>query len=276
MITFNEIALRKKGHSRCAMPINLTKSFLSALLCLLPFSLVAQQDMPASTPYAAATFDSVAIRWSSAEWFGKSRVTLGSYASAKYKQGISSSSNRVVVNGREELMQKTPFRMELEDSLAIKFKIQGIRYWSSGHWEEDSGALQIAGELLKLPEVLVESETFVGDAVNIEISDAEISHSSQPGDLWKFHLKRDLSTGAIREELDAYLSNGTRIILIKGPTGPEDAGAETSGRETSYYEFIEDGNSIARVSRGEPMVYFPRDASPFTRSLLLTAIVCFR
>jgi len=124
--------------------------------------------------------------------------------------------------------------------------------------------------------VLVDSETFVADPVDLEIMDGEITHSLYPDDRWKFHLKRELSTGAIREELDAYLSNGTRIILIKGPTGPEEAGAETSGRETSYYEFIEDGNSIARVSRGEPMVYFPRDASPFTRSLLLTAIVCFR
>ena len=146
-------------------------------------------------------------------------------------------------------MQKTPFRVELQDSAGAAFTTRGQKFWSSGYWEEDDGGLQIAGELLKLPEVLTESETYVGDPVNLEISEAELRHSLQPDDLWKLHLKRNRSTGEIMEELDAYLSNGTRIISIKGPTGADPSDTPATRPGFSYYEFTEDGIPIARASR---------------------------
>jgi len=170
-------------------------------------------------------------------------------------------------------MQKTPFRVELQDSAGAAFTTRGQKFWSSGYWEEDDGGLQIAGELLKLPEVLTESETYVGDPVNLEISEAELRHSLQPDDLWKLHLKRNRSTGEIMEELDAYLSNGTRIISIKGPTGADPSDTPATRPGFSYYEFTEDGIPIARASRQQPVVYFPAETSQFTRSLILTAIL---
>ncbi len=258
------------------MPVNPARPFLTALLYLLPLLACPQATTPSPVPLSYGHTDSVAIEWSKAEWFGKSRVMLGAYASAKYKQGMSSTSNSVLVNGREELMQKTSFRAELQDSTGAKFTLKGKKFWSSGYWEEDNGGLQLAGELLKLPEVLTESETYMGDAIDLEISDAEMSHSLQQGDLWKFHLKRNRSNGAILEELDAYLSNGVRIISIRGPVGPAMPDPSAAGPEASYYEFVEDGKRIAWVSRMEPVVYFPAPIPSFTRSLLLTAILCLR
>lgn len=258
------------------MSVDPARPFLIALLCLLPFLAHPQATTPYSVPLSYSQTDSVVIEWSKAEWFGKSRVTLGTYASAKYKQGISSTSNSVLVDGREELMQKTSFRVELQDSTGAKFTLRGKKFWSSGQWEEDHGGLQMAGELLKLPEVLTESETYMADAVDLEISDAEMSHSLQQGDLWKFHLKRNRSNGAILEELDAYLSNGGRIISIRGPVTSTMPDPIAAGPEASYYEFMEDGKRIAWISRMEPVVYFPASIPSFTRSLLLTAILCFR
>ena len=258
------------------MPLDPRKAAFLALSWVLPFLVNSQTPSPASSLFSAGPYDSVEIRWSKAEWFGKSRITLGRYGTAKFKGGITSSSNRVFVNGREELMQKTPIRVELQDSTGAKFTLRGEKFWSSGYWEEDNGGLQLAGELLKLPEVLTESETYVGDAVDLEISEAEMRHSLQPDDPWKFHLKRNRSTGAILEELDAYLSNGVRIISIRGPVGSALPESDASGLEGSYYEFIEDGKRLAWVSRSDAMVYFPIPVPAFTRSLLLTAILCFR
>ena len=258
------------------MNISTAKTLLIALLCLFPFLIHAQDRAYGPGAPAPWEYDSVPIQWSKAEWFGKSKVTLGRYASAKFRQGMSSTSNRVLVNGREELMQKTSFRVDLQDSTGAKFTLRGEKFWSSGYWEEDNGSLQLAGELLKLPEVLTESETYMADAIDLEISDAEMSHSLQQGDLWKFHLKRNRSNGAILEELDAYLSNGVRIISIRGPVGPEMPDPSAAGPEASYYEFMEDGKRIAWVSRMDSVVYFPSPIPSFTRSLLLTAILCFR
>jgi len=255
------------------MSIIPTKTFLSALLCLLPLMVYPQAATPPSALFSPGSVDSVAIRWSNSEWFGKSRMALGSYGSAKYKTGISSSSNRVFVDGREELMSKMPFRVELQDSTAAKFKIQGKKYWTSGYWQEESDGIQILGELLNLPEVLTTSETYVGDNVNIELKDAELTHSLQADDIWKFHLKRNPSTGAILQEMDAYLSNGSRIIGIRGPVQTVPADSLGVNQPVSFYEFIEEGKVVAWASYRESVVYFPVNVPIFTRSLLLTAIL---
>jgi hypothetical protein len=249
------------------------KALTIALAWLMPCLLFSQQGLPAPYPPHSGTFDSVVIKWSGSEWFGKSRMGLGSYASAKYKTGISSSSNRVFVDGREELMSKMPFRVELQDSTAAKFKIQGKKYWTSGYWQEESDGIQSMGELLNLPEVLTTSETYVGDNVNIELKDAELSHSLQADDIWKFHLKRNPSTGAILQEMDAYLSNGSRIIGIRGAVQTIPADTMGANQPASFYEFIEEGKVIAWASRQESVVYFPVNTPIFTRSLLLTAIL---
>ena len=255
------------------MSISPVKSFLSALLCLLPLMVHPQATTPPSAWFFPGSVDSVAIRWAKAEWFGKSRMDLGSFGSAKYKTGISSSSNRVYVDGREELMWKMPFRVELQDSTAARFKIQGKKYWNSGYWREESDGIQSLGEVLNLPEVLTTSETYVGDNVNIELKDAELSHSLQADDIWKFHLKRNPSTGAILQEMDAYLSNGSRIIGIRGPVQTVPADSIGVNQPASFYEFIEEGKVIAWASLLESVIYFPVNVPIFTRSLLLTAIL---
>ena len=255
------------------MSISPVNTFLTALLCLLPLMVHPQAGTPPSALFPPGSVDSVAIRWSKTELFGKSRMDLGSYGSAKYKTGISSSSNRVFVDGREELMSKMPIRVELQDSTAAKFKIQGKKYWTSGYWQEESDGIQSLGEVLNLPEVLTTSETYVGDNVNIELKDAELTHSLQADDIWKFHLKRNPSTGAILKELDAYLSNGSRIIGIRGPVQTTQADPIGVNQTASFYEFTEEGKVIAWASMQGSIVYFPVNVPIFTRSLLLTAIL---
>lgn len=255
------------------MTIDPAKTLLIGLLGLLPFLVRCQATTQASASFSPFAYDSVEIRWPKAEWFGKSRIVLGGYASARYRQGISSTSIRVLVNGREELMNKTPFRVEMQDSTGTKFTVRGEKLWSSGYWEEDTGGLHLAGDLLKLPEVITESETYMGDAVDLEIREAEMSHSLKPGDLWKFHLKRNRASGTIVHELDAYLSNGVRVIRIRGPIRSGISDSNTTGPEASYYEFVEDGKLIAQASRLEPKAYFPVHIPTFTRSLMLAAIL---
>ncbi len=171
-------------------------------------------------------------------------------------------------------MQKMPFRVELQDSAATKFKIQGKKYWTAGYWQEDLGeGMQILGEALKVPEVLLTSETYVADDVNIELRDAEISHSLRPDDIWRFHLRRNPSTGDIRQELDAYLSNGSRIIVIRGPVKSPHLASFPANRQETYYEFIEDDQVFGLVSRWGSVAYFSPNTPAFTRSLLLTVIL---
>ncbi|HSR61215.1 MAG TPA: hypothetical protein VLL47_10700 [Robiginitalea sp.] len=250
------------------------KNVLIALSCGLNFLVHSQTPSHAQDSPLPSPIDSVAIRWPKAEWFGKGRIALDGYATARYKGGITSSSNKVMVNGRNELMQKMRFRVELQDSATVKFKIQGTKYWTSGYWEEDlDGGLQIVGEALKIPEVFLTSETYVSDDVNIELKDAELSHSLQPEDIWKFHLKRNPSTGAIREELDAYLSNGSRIIVIRGPVKSPNLASFPANREETFYEFIEDDQVIGCAGRRGSVAFFSPHTPTFTRSLLLTVLL---
>ncbi|MBC2838075.1 hypothetical protein [Robiginitalea sp. SC105] len=254
------------------MSVDLINRVFTLLSCMVILSTRAQLPPEPRPHVPGVAYDSVIIQWPKSEWFGKAQVTLENFGTARYRSGITSSSNKVWVNGRKELMQKMGFRVELQDSSQTKFKIQGKKYWTSGYWQEDGGGSQILGEILNLPEMPVTSETYVGDEVDLELRDAEIRHSLHPDEIWNFHLKRNPSSGAIRNELDAYISNGSRIIVIKGPTYSAFTGGNGS-TESSYYAFFEHEILIAWASRSEPLVYFPNRTPLFTRSLLLTVIL---
>ncbi len=247
---------------------------LIVLLCLGVTPLYAQPAANPSPIIPDRSFDSVTIGWPRTVWFGKGKITLDSSASATFKEGITSSSNKVKVDGQKLLMMKMPFRVELQDSTLAKFKIEGKKYWTTGTWVEDGGGFITLGELLHVPEILqVESETYIGDPTDLEIREAEISHSQQPDEIWSFYVKRKNTTGAIRRELDAYFSNGSRIITMRGPVQINVAEPSSSGQEFTYYEFIEGGKPVAWASRWNSVVYFPEDTPRFTRSLLLAVVI---
>ncbi len=237
-----------------------------AILLFLSFigmlSLFAQ-GTPTKPPEEPLLSDSVQIEWSRAEWFGKSRFSAGKFGSGKYIRGISSTSNKVLVNGHEELMTREPFRVEFQDSASNLFRVKGKSYKSDGVWSESNSGLF---SLLKLD---IEEETYMEDMVDIQIITADIQQAGEPGDTWKLHLKRNQSKGTIWEESDAILSNGTRVIQIRGPV---DSGLNSPAKihwEAGYYDFLEDGRTLARMNRLGTVIVFDRRTPGATRALLL-------
>lgn len=251
-----------------------SKAVFNFTLVLLLYSTIQAQQVP--QPFVSqpgSGVDSIFIKWPRTEWFGKGKLSLGDYGTARYRTGISSSSNKVIVDGREVLLQKTPVRTSVMDSSGATFQLEGTKYWSAGYWVEDRGGLQIAGELLNLPEGVTNSESYMGDEMDIEILEAEISHSTASTDRWNFYLKRQRSSGKIKQELDAYISNGTRIIGIAGPVVFHSAETDSTSYGPSFYEIQENGNVIAWVSRDKPAVYFPVQTPLFSKSLVLAVVI---
>jgi hypothetical protein len=171
------------------------------------------------------------------------------------------------VDGRDELMTKEPFKLDLTDSLARHFHVKGKWLRTSGSWHESNNTL------FALLNVDIQEETYSQDQSDIEILTAEISHSVHPDEVWRLNVKRNQSKGIIRAELDAFLSNGERIILIMGPAdkmGLEDS--EFNG-ETAYYTFMENGIVLARVTQNIGKIAFAKQTPGITRALLLAAAI---
>ena len=225
------------------------------------------QGTPSKPPEEILLSDSVQIEWSRSEWFGKSSFRAGKFGSGKHIRGISSTSNKVLVNGREELMTREPFRVEFQDSASNLLRAKGKRYESDGAWEESNRGLS---GLLKLD---IEEETYMEDMVDVQIIKADILHSREPGDTWKLHLKRTQSEGAILEESDAILSNGARVIQIRGPVGPGLNSPAKTQWETGYYDFLEDGKMLARMNRPGTVIVFNRQTPEASRALLLMVAI---
>jgi hypothetical protein len=214
-----------------------------------------------------AVSDSLIIEWPGAIWFGKQKIKVGTFASCELKHGITSSSNKVEVDGQKVLMMKEPFKIELKDSLSRQVSVKGKWLKSTGYWSEDSNFLS------NLLNIDIQSETYSPDPTDLAILSAEIQFSEKPGEVWELKMKRIQSTGVILQELDAFLSDGARIILIEGPIefgSIEDQGA---GRETSYYSFVEDGIVLARVNLSVKHIAFAKQTPTITRSLLLAAAI---
>jgi hypothetical protein len=220
-----------------------------------------------TAPESALSADSLKIEWPKTVWFGKHKIKISSYASGVLKTGISSTSNKVQVGDHEELMTKEPYKVELVDSLKRKFIADGEWLRSSGAWTESNSFLN---DLLNTG---VEEETYTADSSDLEILSAEIHQAEAPENNWQLKVKRIQSTGVILEELDAFLSNGARIILIEGPAALQAEEAQNFGRETSYYAFVENGIVLARVDRSISKIAFARETPALTRSLLLTAAI---
>lgn len=234
------------------------------LVCFASVTLSAQYTS-ITAPESALSADSLKIEWPKTVWFGKHKIKISSYASGVLKTGISSTSNKVQVGDREELMTKEPYKVELVDSLKRKFIADGEWFRSSGTWTESNSFLN---DLLNTG---VEEETYTADPSDLEILSAEIHQAEASENNWKLKVKRIQSTGVILEELDAFLSNGARIILIEGPAAIQAEEAQNYGRETSYYAFVENGIVLARVDRSISKIAFARETPAIIRSLLLTA-----
>ena len=248
----------------------LTKWAFLLQMPLLAMSPIWSQPIQAGTHGEEPCTDTLKVQWSKAEWFGRSKFRAGPYASGKFKRGISSTSHKMPVNGREELMTRMPLRLELKDSLENFFEVEGERYTSSGYWAENN---------LSLVEFImpgVQEETYVGDQVDVEIMDAVIRHPEDRGIHWKFHLKRNQSDGAILDELDGFLSNGSRIIQIRGPRTPAPQSGMPTGWEAGYYEFSENGRAIGRLIRYGGIICFPQHTPWETRSLLLAVALAMQ
>lgn len=235
--------------------------FLLPLVLLFTTFLFSQPGT--TSPESEPKWDTLRIRWSNTVWFGRSNFKVESFGSGKYKSGISSSSHKMLVNGQEELLTKTGFRLELTDPAGQLCQARGERYASSGQWVEDNFSLV---EML-IPGV--EEETYVADPVDVEILEAELWHPSIPDLKWKLHLKRNQSDGHIAEELDGFLSSGERIIQIRGPVLPlQQLGQEAW--ESGFYEFLENGRIIGKMTWQAGIVCFPQQTPMATRSLLLS------
>ena len=248
------------------MPNITHKVFRIVLACFASVTLSAQYTS-ITAPESALSADSLKIEWPKTVWFGKHKIKISSYASCVLKTGISSTSNKVQVGDREELMTKEPYKVELQDSLQRKFIAGGEWLRSSGTWTESNSFLN---DLLNTG---VEEETYTADPSDLEILSAEIHQEGTPDQIWQLKVKRVQSTGVILEELDAFLNNGARIILIEGPTAIEGEEILNSRRETSYYTFVENGVVLARVNRSISKIAFARETPAITRSLLLTAAI---
>jgi hypothetical protein len=237
-----------------------------ALACFATVPLGAQYTS-ITTPESVLSADSLKIEWPKTVWFGKHKIKISSYASGVLKTGISSTSNKVQVGDREELMTKEPYKVELLDSLKRKFVADGQWLRSSGTWVPSNTFLN---DLLNTG---IEEETYTADPSDLEILSAEIHQEGTPDPIWQLKVKRVQSTGIILDELDAFLSNGERIILIEGPAVIEGEEIVNSGKETSYYAFVENGIVLARVDRSISKIAFARETPAITRSLLLTAAI---
>lgn len=186
---------------------------------------------------------------------------------AELKEGISSSSHKVNVDGRDELMTKEPFKLDLKDSLSQHFYVKGKWLKTTGSWSESNNTL------FALLNVDIQEETYSPDQADIEILSAEISHSENPDEVWRLNVKRNQSKGIIRAELDAFLSNGERIILIMGPTDKMGLEVSEFTGETTYYTFMENGIVLARVTRNIGKIAFAKQTPGVTRTLLLAAAI---
>jgi hypothetical protein len=220
-----------------------------------------------TTPESAVSSDSLKIEWPKTVWFGKHKIKIGPYASCVLKTGMTSSSNKVQVDDREELMSKEPYKVELEDSLHRKFITDGHWFRTSGTWTQSNNLL------LDLLNTGIEEETYSADPSDLEMLSAEIHQEGDPGHIWQLKVKRIQSTGVIQEELDAFLSDGERFILIEGPAAIESAEIQDFVRETTYYAFVENGIVLARVNRSVNKIAFSRETPTITRSLLLAAAI---
>jgi hypothetical protein len=163
-----------------------------------------------------------------------------------------------VVNHREELASRHPFRIEFKDSTSTVFKIKGEKYVTSGAWVESNSTFFS----VVVPNMQV--ETYMEDEVDIELISAEIRQFPDGTDVWKLYVKRRQSDGAIIEALDAFLKNDTRIIQIRNSGG--------AGENSTGYEFIEEGKVIAKTTLNGKVVLFPKN-SPKGRNSLLLAVV---
>jgi hypothetical protein len=228
---------------------------------------LSAQYISLSPPGSKEVSDSLKIEWPKTVWFGKHKVRIGTYASCVLKTGITSSSNKVQVGGREELMSKEPFKVELEDSLGRKFTAEGTWHKTSGVWTPSNGLL--SGFL----NMDIQEETYSADPSDLEILSAELHDAENPHQTWQLKVTRIQSTGVIRNELDAFLSDGARIILIEGPVSPEGAAVGESRSSATYYTFVENGVVLARVNRTISKIAFAKDLPGATRSLLLSAAI---
>lgn len=230
------------------------KSLSLCLLLFLTTILLSAQQAPPGTQYE----DTVRIQWSKAEWFGKSRFRIPGYGSGKYISGISSSSQTIVVNHREELASRHPFRIEFRDSASAVVKIKGKKYATSGAWVESNSIF------FNVVVPNIQEETFMEDEVDMEIISAEIRQSPDGAGVWKLYVKRRQSDGAISDALDAFLKNDKRIIQIRNSGG--------AGENSTGYEFVEGGKVIAKTTRNGKVVLFPKN-SPMGRNSLILAVV---
>lgn len=248
----------------------LIKRAILLQMSLMAMSPIWSQQSRVDAPGEELFADTLKIIWSKAEWFGRSRFHAGSYASGKSKRGISSTSHKMLINGREELMTKMPFRLEVKDSLENIYEVKGERYTSSGHWSENRMSL------VELAFPGVQEETYVADQIDVEIMDAVIHPAKDLGLSWRFHLKRNQSDGAISDELDGFLSSGNRIIQISGPLTRVPESDLPAGWESGYYEFTENGRAIGRMIRYGGILCFPQHTSMDTRSLLLSVALAMQ
>ena len=242
------------------------RAFSIALACFASVPLSAQYTS-ITTAESALSSDSLKIEWPKTVWFGKHKIKIGPYASCVLKTGITSSSNKVQVGDHEELMSKEPYKVELEDSLHRKFIADGHWFRTSGTWTQSNSLL------LDLLNTGIEEETYSPDPSDLEILSAEIHQEGDPDHIWELKVKRIQSTGVILEELDAFLSNGVRIILIEGPVALEGTGDQGYRSETAYYAFVENGIVLARVNRRISAIAFAKETPDITRSLLLAAAI---
>ena len=233
----------------------------------MTFASLSAQYTSITTPDSGLSSDSLNIEWPRTVLFGKHKIKIDTYASCVLKTGISSSPHKVQVGDHVELMAKEPFKVELQDSLSRKFTLRGSWARTSGNWSQSNSLLY------DIRNLDIEEETYLADPSDLEILTAEIHDTTNPDQIWELKVKRTQSTGVIWEELDAYLSNGERIILIEGPASIDGANVEDSQSETTYYAFVENGVVLARINVRGNKIAFSRGAEGATRSLLLAAAI---
>ena len=238
----------------------------SLLTCFTSAYICAQNPSGSTSPYSEVA-DTLEIEWPRTVWFEKYKIKIGSFASAELKRGISSSSHKVSVDGRDELMAKEPFKLDVKDSLSRYFHVKGKWFKTSGSWSESNNTL------FDLLNVDIQEETYSPDRADIEILSAEISHSVNPDQVWRLNVKRNQSKGIIRAELDAFLSNGERIILIMGPTDKMGLEISEFNGENTYYTFMENGIVLGRVTQDIGKIAFAKQTPDMTRTLLLAAAI---
>lgn len=246
-----------------------------AIRCLIPIMAFIQthalytQEEKDSILLPKSTEKALAIDWCKTEWLGSCKFTIGAYASGKKKFGVNSS-GFMIIDQRERGIWKTKLTIEVRDTLGREFVFKGqqIATNSGATWVENDRVLKYYTGIQS--EILVE-----GDGLeDIRIIKGEIQQKNSKQEPWELFSKRYGISEDIRNELDGFLKNGERIILIEDHEYVEIFQEKEVKRKS--YRYVENGKIYGtqqRFDNGE--IWIENNLDPLTKSLILSVMAIF-